>query len=91
MIWRWLHHYLILKDQYLQLSVLNYGYAGIGSKAPALNLKQEDEPNRYGIQMYLYLVSSVDLDIQDISAPETFLYECYLSVAYCLNPPVDNF
>jgi len=40
---------------------MNYGYAGLNGDAP-LELKKEDEINRYCIQLYNHVVNKVDLE-----------------------------
>jgi SAM-dependent methyltransferase len=68
-LWRALHRFFNAGDRGLAIAFLNYGYADGPTVAP-LALRPEDEPNRYGIQLYHRVLSTVPLagrDVLDVS------------------------
>jgi len=59
-MWRIWHTLLILFDKDSTVNFMNYGYAGLnGDKT--IDLKKEDEWNRFPIQLYDHVVSQVKL------------------------------
>jgi len=64
-VWKTLHRYLIAKDRDLRLSVLNHGYAA-AEPAQAIALTEEEEPNRYGLQLYHRVAVAVSLEGKDV-------------------------
>ena len=58
----WKRWYEFQADYYPETdwSFINYGYASLDASQTILPLLQEDEPNRYGIQLYHYVVSLLD-------------------------------
>lgn len=59
---RWLYNKLALKNKSKQFVFLNYGYH---DETP-LNLRPQDEPNRYFIQLYQRVVRDIDLQNKDV-------------------------
>lgn len=60
-MWRIWHNLLIRFDKDSTVNFMNYGYAGLnGDKS--IELKDEDEENRYCIQLYDHVVSNVNLE-----------------------------
>jgi len=60
-MWRIWHNLVIRFDKDSTVNFMNYGFAGLnGDKA--IELKQEDEVNRYCIQLYDHVVKEVDLE-----------------------------
>ena len=45
---------------------MNYGYAPLDAVTEATDLEEEDEPNRYGIQLYHHLANAVDIEGLDV-------------------------
>ena len=45
---------------------MNYGYAHLDPNAPRIELEPDEEPNRYAIQLYDYVVRAVDLQGKDV-------------------------
>ncbi len=60
-MWRIWHNLLIRFDKDSTVNFMNYGYAGLNGDKPIL-LKEEDEINRYCIQLYHHVVNSVNLE-----------------------------
>ena len=61
-----LHRFFNSMDRGLTISFLNYGFADTDRDAPRLELRPEDEPDRYGIQLYRRVVSTVPLAGRDV-------------------------
>lgn len=60
-MWKIWHKLLIRFDKDISANFMNYGYASLNGEA-SLRLKEEDEPNRYCIQLYDHLVNKVSLE-----------------------------
>jgi ubiquinone/menaquinone biosynthesis C-methylase UbiE len=60
-IWKQVYELLARKFKVRDWSFMNYGYAPSESEA-SLKLEQEDEINRYPIQLYHYLASKVNME-----------------------------
>lgn len=64
-MWRIWHNLLIRFDKDSSVNFMNYGFAGLnGDKL--LELKQEDEENRYCIQLYDHVVNDVNLENKEV-------------------------
>jgi ubiquinone/menaquinone biosynthesis C-methylase UbiE len=59
-MWRIWHNLLIRFDDETSANFMNYGYESLNGD-PRLELKDEDEPNRYGIQLYNYVVKDAEI------------------------------
>src|ERR1043165_8445080 len=57
---------LVVIDRQKQISFMNYGYADLDPAKSSLTLQDEDEANRYAIQMYHYVAGAIDLRDQDV-------------------------
>jgi ubiquinone/menaquinone biosynthesis C-methylase UbiE len=64
-IWKPLYEVLAQKIQIDNWNFMNYGYAPFEHEN-ALTLKQEDEINRYPLQLYHYLATTVDISQKEI-------------------------
>jgi ubiquinone/menaquinone biosynthesis C-methylase UbiE len=60
-MWRVWHNLLIRFDKDSTVNFMNYGYAGLNGDQP-IQLKSEDESDRYCIQLYDHVVHSVELE-----------------------------
>jgi ubiquinone/menaquinone biosynthesis C-methylase UbiE len=60
-MWRIWHNLLIRFDKDSSVNFMNYGYAGLNGDKP-IELKKEDEENRYCIQLYDHVINSVNLE-----------------------------
>jgi ubiquinone/menaquinone biosynthesis C-methylase UbiE len=60
-MWRVWHNLLIRFDKDSTVNFMNYGYAGLNGDKP-IDLKKEDEINRYCIQLYDRVVKGVPLE-----------------------------
>lgn len=60
-LWRW--WYQILADNYQKpdWKFMNYGFVALEPEVNTLELAEEDESNRYFIQLYHYVASAVNL------------------------------
>ncbi len=61
-VWKIWYSYISSLDRNGEVVFLNYGYADDKN----INLKKEDEKNRYSIQLYNHVVSSINLEGSDI-------------------------
>ena len=60
--WLWRHVYeflAVVTDS--NLVFMNYGYAPLSAEKDHLKLDPQDEPNRYGIELYLHLLDAVEV------------------------------
>lgn len=64
-MWRIWHNYIIKFDDDVSVNFMNYGYQSLNGHVP-IELDEEDEPNRYGIQLYHYVVSKIKTEGKDI-------------------------
>ena len=62
---RW-YEYLSKMDQEANMLFMNYGWADLDPGAEEIPLSDEDEPNRYCIQLYHHVASAVDLSSLDV-------------------------
>jgi len=62
---RW-YEYLSRMDRGANMLFMNYGFAGLGADAEPIRLHDEDEPNRYCIQLYRHVIGDVDLQGLDV-------------------------
>jgi len=60
-MWRLWHHFLIRFDRDRMVNFMNYGFAPLNGDKPIL-LENEDEKNRYCIQLYDHIVKRVRLE-----------------------------
>jgi len=60
-MWRIWHNLLIRFDRDQTVNFMNYGFAGLNGDKP-IELKKEDEKDRYCIQLYDHVVSSKKLE-----------------------------
>ncbi|MBN1118086.1 MAG: class I SAM-dependent methyltransferase [Bacteroidales bacterium] len=60
-MWRIWHKLLLLFDKDRTVNFMNYGYHSLNGEKP-LDLKKEDETNRYCIQLYDHVVNRVSLE-----------------------------
>jgi ubiquinone/menaquinone biosynthesis C-methylase UbiE len=63
-LWRFLHNFIAKKDKQFDIHFMNYGY--YDESTSPLDLKPEDEPERYCINLYHQDVCDVDLQDRDI-------------------------
>ena len=64
-LWQIWHKLLIRFDKDVAVHFMNYGYDDPGQKKP-VHLKEEDEPNRYCIQLYDHVVSKARIKNKDV-------------------------
>lgn len=60
-MWRVWHNLLIRFDKDTTVNFMNYGYSGLNGDKP-IELKKEDERDRYCIQLYDHVVNKVNLE-----------------------------
>lgn len=60
------YRYMTHLDKNAEMVFMNYGYAGLDESEPELTLREEDEGNRYSIQLYHHVASAVDLAGRDV-------------------------
>ena len=58
---------LVLIDQNKKITFMNYGYSGLEPTANAPALSNEDDVDRYAIQLYHYVASAIDLRDKDVA------------------------
>lgn len=64
--WKLWYHYVTNLDKKAQMIFMNYGYADLNTATRKTKLRDMDEKNRYGIQLYHYVASAVSLKGLDI-------------------------
>ena len=64
-LWQFWHNVMIKFDKEKTATFLNYGYQGLNGD-PKLELKKEDESDRYCIQLYDHVVNKADLKGKDV-------------------------
>jgi ubiquinone/menaquinone biosynthesis C-methylase UbiE len=64
-MWRVWHNLIIKLDKNKEAVFMNYGYQSINGD-PALELQPQDEINRYCIQLYDFVVRSVEVEGKDV-------------------------
>lgn len=60
-LWQWWYELLAQNYQKSDWEFMNYGFADLQGELSPLNLSQEDESNRYFIQLYQYVSSALPL------------------------------
>ncbi len=61
-LWRFWHNWLLSREkQDVHLTFMNYGYAPLDDRPETIELKQEDENERFSAQLYDFAVSHADL------------------------------
>lgn len=63
---RMLYEYLSQKNRKGGILFMNYGWADLDTKAKQIPLSEDDEPNRYYIQLYHHVCSPIDLKGMDV-------------------------
>jgi ubiquinone/menaquinone biosynthesis C-methylase UbiE len=61
-----MYQFWSLVDKEALMIYMNFGYADLDPSVPKLELREEDEMNRYCIQLYQHVAGSVDLKGQDV-------------------------
>ena len=64
-LWQLWHKVMIRYDSDIKANFMNYGYQGLNGE-PFLKLRQEDENDRYCIQLYDHVANRVDLSGRDV-------------------------
>lgn len=57
---------LVVLDRDRDITFMNYGYAGLDDSKNEIALNDEDQANRYCIQLYHHVVASIDLREKDV-------------------------
>jgi len=65
-LWNGWHLYVSGVDRDLDLAFFNYGFAELEGHKVRLELREEDEKNRFCIQLYHHVASAVDLRDRDV-------------------------
>jgi|TARA_B110000902_G_C14294583_1_gene582697 SAM-dependent methyltransferase len=66
-VWKKLYQHLARKYPTEEWTYMNYGYEPCNqSNTPPLKLKEEEEPDRYMIQLYHHVATAVDLTDKDV-------------------------
>lgn len=64
-LWQFWHNVILKYDKASEIVFMNYGYQNLNGD-PILDLKKEDEVNRYCIQLYDYVVKDAELEGKDV-------------------------
>jgi ubiquinone/menaquinone biosynthesis C-methylase UbiE len=64
-VWGW-YQYLSRLDRDADWTFMNYGYAPLDSRWPEIKLRDEDQANRYCLQLYQRVVGAVGLQGKDL-------------------------
>lgn len=65
-LWKMLHRVLLARYGNPELKFLNYGYASLNTDGKSLPLSENDELERFCLQLYHHTVSDVNLEGKDI-------------------------
>ena len=65
-LWKVWHNMIVSFDKQASAVFMNYGYASDNGEFNDLNLKKEDEADRYSIQLYDHVAKNYDLRDKDI-------------------------
>ena len=65
-LWRIWHTYLVGRDKDFDVKFMNYGFCGMNGEFRPLNLKLEDEYERYCINLYHHDVQKIPLENKDV-------------------------
>ncbi len=65
-LWHWWYQYLARAYQKSDWTFMNYGFCDLNSELSPLNLMEEEEENRYFIQLYHYVATATDLKDQQV-------------------------
>jgi len=65
MVWKPIYNQLAKNYSFPDWRFMNYGYAPLDEK-PVMSLAEEDEPNRYSIQLYDDLANRVNVNQKDV-------------------------
>ena len=66
LLWRQWYQFLAGHHQTKAWSFMNYGYAPLHNHSDRVKLDEEDEPNRYFIQLYHHVATAADLTNLDV-------------------------
>lgn len=64
-LWRWVYDKIASRDKAGKFIFMNYGYEDNATKN-SLSLDKEDEPFRYYIQLYNFVIKDIDLHNKDV-------------------------
>ena len=62
-LWKIWHNFLLSRDREFEIKFMNYGYMEIENEKVPLTLEEEDESERYCINLYDQNVADVDTDL----------------------------
>ncbi len=66
-LWRFWHNWIISREQRdVAMTFMNYGYAPLEGDPEFIDLKPEDEPERFSAQLYHFAVSHTDVTDKDV-------------------------
>ena len=65
-LWKIWHNYLVSRDSEFEIKCMNYGYADTDENLKPLELKKEDEPERYCLKLYHQNVVGNELEGKDL-------------------------
>lgn len=60
------YHYLTVLDKEALMTFMNFGYADLDASVQQLVLSETDEVNRYSIQLYRFIVGTIELKGLDV-------------------------
>jgi ubiquinone/menaquinone biosynthesis C-methylase UbiE len=64
-LWKIWHRWLSNHDKFGLAVFMNYGFSHLNGDAP-IPLSEEDEPNRYSIQLYHHVATGIDIQGKDV-------------------------
>ncbi|TFH30798.1 MAG: class I SAM-dependent methyltransferase, partial [Promethearchaeota archaeon] len=64
--WRIWHNYLVSHDKNFDVKFMDYGFCPLNGEIPLLELRKEDETERYCINLYHHDVQDVPLENKDM-------------------------
>ncbi len=65
-LWKIWHNYLVSRDREFEIKCMNYGYVDTDENVEPLDLKKEDEPERYCLNLYHQNVVENDIEGKEL-------------------------
>ena len=75
-LWRWWYQFIAKLYQKNDWQFMNYGFCDLNSELSPINLSENDEINRYFIQLYHYVITSTDIEENDFSTKKVLEVGC---------------
>ena len=75
-LWRWWYQIIAKYYQKSDFKFMNYGFCDLNSQLSPINLSENDEINRYFIQLYHYVITATDITENDLISKKILEVGC---------------